>query len=56
MTKRRKAPKTRKGTRNPVAQAVRTPRFRPRVEPKANAYHRRPKHAADSGTDEPDEK
>lgn len=44
MTKVRKAPGKRRGTRNPIARAVRSPRFRPKVEPKVGAYKRRLRH------------
>jgi hypothetical protein len=32
--------------RNPAAQAVRTPKFRPRIVASKKAYRRRPKHTA----------
>jgi hypothetical protein len=58
MKKRRKAPKAdpkaRPKSRNPIAHAVRTARFRPRVEAKVGAYQRRPKHTPDTGSDETD--
>ena len=44
MTKRASKPKPRKIRRNPLAKALATPKYRPRVVKRVDAYKRRPKH------------
>ncbi len=52
MSKTPKRPKVRKIKRNPLARALTSPKFRPRVVPKIGAYKRRLKHPPEVDSEE----
>ena len=52
MTKRPTRRKARPARRNPIARALRQPKFRPRVVEGPDGYKRRPKHPAKAPAEE----
>jgi len=55
MTKRRSSRKKLPARRNPVAKALRQPKFRPRVVERPDVYKRRAKHIAKAPEKTPEE-